>query len=106
MSELSAEIAVPAEHPSFAGHFPGRPIVPGALLLDWIVAAVLKQSKASLRLAAVPVAKFLRPVAPGELLRLSWQMYEKVARAPFFLARADGARVVEGTLNFDAGVGK
>ena len=32
MDTVSLEIS--AQHPAFAGHFPGAPIVPGALLLD------------------------------------------------------------------------
>lgn len=31
--------AIPADHPALAGHFPGRPVVPGALLLDMVIRA-------------------------------------------------------------------
>ena len=60
---------VRADHPMFAGHFPGHPIVPGAWLLAWVVAT------ASRRLAAerdpravmgVKRVKFLRPLAPDQ----------------------------------------
>lgn len=30
-------IALPADHPAFAGHFPDRPILPGVVQLDWAV---------------------------------------------------------------------
>ena len=53
---------VPAAHPALPGHFPGRPIVPGVLLLD----AVLEAARAD---GHTPVgvrrAKFAAPVLPG-----------------------------------------
>jgi 3-hydroxymyristoyl/3-hydroxydecanoyl-(acyl carrier protein) dehydratase len=30
-------LALPADHDAFAGHFPGRPILPGVVQLDWAV---------------------------------------------------------------------
>ncbi|MDQ3271676.1 MAG: 3-hydroxyacyl-ACP dehydratase [Pseudomonadota bacterium] len=64
-----------ADHPAFAGHFPGRAIVPGVLLLDAAVHAVqqaLAASGGGVTACQVNSAKFLSPVSPGEILSLSW----------------------------------
>jgi 3-hydroxyacyl-[acyl-carrier-protein] dehydratase len=55
-----ASLSFPASHPAFAGHFPGAPLVPGALLLAEALAA-LGLAHAGLEIAS---AKFLRPVGP------------------------------------------
>jgi 3-hydroxymyristoyl/3-hydroxydecanoyl-(acyl carrier protein) dehydratase len=60
---------VGADHPMLAGHFPGHPIVPGAWLLAWVVAAAKRQLAAegeARAIAAVKRAKFLRPLAPDQ----------------------------------------
>ena len=36
MPEIS--LVVPTDHPCLAGHFPGNPIVPGVVILDFVVA--------------------------------------------------------------------
>lgn len=68
-----------ADHPAFAGHFPGHPMVPGALLLDAVLHAIAQaQSEACSadtgpqRVWQIGSAKFLSPVRPGETLSLSW----------------------------------
>ena len=33
-AEFRHSIGIAADHPAFAGHFPGMPILPGAVLLD------------------------------------------------------------------------
>ncbi len=67
----SKELRFGADHPSAAGHFPGNPIVPGGLLLDRVVAAVGAAAGAGPNV--IRATKFLRPVRPGETLRLRWQ---------------------------------
>lgn len=61
---------VPADHPALPGHFPGRPIVPGVLLLDAVlraVSALEPQRGAPVQLLR---AKFPGPVAPGAAVDL------------------------------------
>ncbi|CAM3487706.1 3-hydroxyacyl-ACP dehydratase [Polaromonas hydrogenivorans] len=63
------------DHPAFAGHFPGMPILPGVVLLDAAVHAVsqaLGASASSPAICQISSAKFLSPVGPGETLSLSW----------------------------------
>lgn len=70
--QQSAEIHFAPDHPTAAGHFPGNPIIPGALLLDEIVCAITEYADGA-RATAIRSAKFFRPVRPGESVRLSWR---------------------------------
>ncbi len=70
MSELELEFSV--DHPCGAGHFPGNPIIPGALLL----AEVLDAIAAHLTLDDiwnVKSAKFPQPVRPGDKVLVSYR---------------------------------
>lgn len=72
MSEtVISEFTIPANHPALAGHFPGQPVVPGVVLLDAIYAAIRMRKPLFLR--AIPVAKFLNPVLPGERIEVRLQ---------------------------------
>jgi 3-hydroxymyristoyl/3-hydroxydecanoyl-(acyl carrier protein) dehydratase len=54
------------DHPCLPGHFPGRPVVPGVVVLEHVVAAIESEYGAAgpLRL---PQVKFLRPLLPGQV---------------------------------------
>jgi 3-hydroxyacyl-[acyl-carrier-protein] dehydratase len=58
---------VAADHPSLPGHFPGRRIVPGVVLLDEVLTLILGQLGAR-SVAALPSVKFLHPVLPEEVV--------------------------------------
>lgn len=63
---------IPNDHPCFAGHFPGHPIVPGVLLLERVMS--LARSRLGLPLANCEVynVKFLAPVGPGDQINIDW----------------------------------
>jgi 3-hydroxyacyl-[acyl-carrier-protein] dehydratase len=72
MAAGSKEISFALDHPTAAGHFPGHPIIPGALLLDAILGAVLGDIEAP-EPHEVRMAKFLQPVRPGDRVRIDWR---------------------------------
>ncbi|MDH4284335.1 MAG: hypothetical protein OEV35_03365 [Gallionellaceae bacterium] len=89
------------DHPSFDGHFPGRPIVPGVQLLDR--AQHIVEMQCGLSVCGIQAAKFLSPAAPGDALELKYEVAanhvcfdihcgtHKVASGQFLLALAAGS---------------
>jgi len=57
--------SIPSDHPSLPGHFPGRPIVPGVVLLDHVLAAI-EATHGDLPALRLPQVKFVQPLLPGE----------------------------------------
>ncbi len=80
-----------SDHPAFIGHFPGRPIVPGIMLLDYAQRAI--ESQIGLALSGLPVAKFLSPAIPGNVLELEYEVAESVVR---FAIRCGERRIANG----------
>lgn len=72
MSEHPLPLAVAADHPAYAGHFPGRPILPGVVLLDAVLHALAPVRGYDTAAGQIRTAKFLSPVAPGEALRVDY----------------------------------
>src|SRR5574343_1916759 len=96
MAEAEFHWTVPADHPAFPGHFPGRPIVPGVVLLDQAIRfaeALLARPGLNWQ---VGNAKFFSPVGPLETLTFSLQ--QKPSGAIAFTVRGAGRDVAAGSL--------
>jgi 3-hydroxymyristoyl/3-hydroxydecanoyl-(acyl carrier protein) dehydratase len=65
---------IAADHPAFAGHFPGQPLLPGVSLLAEVLEAWRAAATGLPPLGpgalVLGAAKFLAPVGPGAALRI------------------------------------
>jgi 3-hydroxyacyl-[acyl-carrier-protein] dehydratase len=98
--------AVSINEDFFQGHFPGRPIMPGVLIVEALAQAAGVLAVESLGLAnsgklvyfmGIDSAKFRRPVEPGVILRLEVEFLQKRETVCKFAGRAtvDGKLAAE-----------
>lgn len=78
-------------HAALPGHFPGRPIVPGVVLLDLAQLAVEKAT--GLRVTGIAMAKFISPAGPTDPL---WLDYEETGAGIRFDIRTEGRKIASG----------
>ena len=90
----SATLWFAADHPMFAGHFPGAPLVPGALLLDEVALRIAGSAPGPLAFARV---KFRRAVLPEATVTIEWSERADGSH-PFAVRDATGAVAVDGIL--------
>ena len=97
---------VTINEPFFQGHFPGRPVMPGVLIIEAMAQAggvlVFKSGgptgKPIVYMTGIEGAKFRRPVVPGDQLRLEVDVLKK--RPPFW--KMQGKAFVENELVCEA----
>ncbi|PXW96631.1 3-hydroxymyristoyl/3-hydroxydecanoyl-(acyl carrier protein) dehydratase [Sphaerotilus hippei] len=85
-----ARLTVAVDHPAFAGHFPGQPLLPGVALLAEVMEAVQAIEGGLDAGCAVPVLKFLHPVRPGDHLRIDWTRQQQRLRFEVWCRAAAG----------------
>ena len=101
---------VSANEPQFLGHFPGRPIMPGVMILEAIAQAAgvmvfsamdRPQMEHSLYYyVGIDNARFKKPVVPGDVLELEVTLDRQLRGIGKFncVARVDGQTVAEATI--------
>ena len=99
-------------NPVFAGHFPDKPILPGVFLIEAVAqtAGVMLGSAAQVAagnkggvalLAAVNRFKFLKPVTPGQELRVETKKLTEALQMAYIAGTVwvDGEMVANGELS-------
>jgi 3-hydroxyacyl-[acyl-carrier-protein] dehydratase len=108
---ITAIKAVSMNEGFFQGHFPGRPIMPGVLIVEALAQAAGILAVESLGLAdsgklvyfmAIEGAKFRSPVEPGCLLQLDVEFVQKRATVCKFSGRASVDGKLAAEANFTA----
>ena len=92
MSETS--FCVPVDHPAACGHFPGNPIIPGAVLLSAALQAIEVATNRQLLTRGIKSAKFFRPVRPGDTVAVEYS--QPNAEEIRFSGSVDGKIVLMG----------
>jgi 3-hydroxymyristoyl/3-hydroxydecanoyl-(acyl carrier protein) dehydratase len=87
------QFAIPPDHPSLPGHFPGRPVVPGVVVLDRVIEAI-EATHGPLGAMRLPQVKFVQPLLPGEVAEIALEAPE-ADRWRFRVTR-DGAAIASG----------
>jgi len=60
------------DHPTGAGHFPGNPIIPGALLLAETLRTISEANNLDVTSYTIKSAKFQHPVRPGDCVEIEY----------------------------------
>ena len=97
---------VSANEPHFQGHFPGRPIMPGVLIVEAMAQAggilllheLPPEQRRLLYFTAIERARFRRPIVPGDQVRLEVE----VLRLRESFVRTAGKAFVDGKLAAEA----
>ena len=93
--------------PFFPGHFPGKPIMPGVLIIEALAQTggilafkSLPHLKGDVRFIGIDKARFRRPVTPGDQLKLVLEVVKHRREIWVFDAKAfvDGRKVAEAQL--------
>jgi 3-hydroxyacyl-[acyl-carrier-protein] dehydratase len=96
----TVEQRFPSDHPAAQGHFPGNPIIPGALLLSETLRAAELSLGVSLSSCRIRSAKFLSPARPGDRVVMEFSRSGEIGIS--FTCTVGGKAVLSGEAAFDA----
>ena len=96
------ECFFPLDHPAAEGHFPGNPIIPGAVLLSETLRLIETELGRSVSALEIRAAKFFLPTRPGDRV-----VIEFTGTAPGnirFACSVRGRKVLDGQLQCNVAV--
>lgn len=96
----TVECFFPLDHPAAQGHFPGNPIIPGAVLLSETLRAIEASLAMSLSPGQIRSAKFFYPARPGH--RVTIEFSEFAQGEIKFACAVEGKTVLTGVVKCGA----
>lgn len=103
-------VLIGSDHPAISGHFPGRPIVPGVLVLREVLETARNAIGRVKPVAGLPTVKFTSLLKPGELLTVEVTVETAVEAAAesegvaperaAFVCRVENRIVASGVVEF------
>jgi 3-hydroxymyristoyl/3-hydroxydecanoyl-(acyl carrier protein) dehydratase len=97
---LTIERLFALDHPAAQGHFPGNPIIPGAVLLSETLRAIESTLGVSLSPGQLGSAKFLHPARPGDRIKIEFS--DSASGAIRFACAVGGKTVLRGVVMCEA----
>jgi 3-hydroxymyristoyl/3-hydroxydecanoyl-(acyl carrier protein) dehydratase len=95
-------LQIAADHPAFAGHFPGLPIVPGVVLLDAALFTIAAALQLQLDCCTLSTVKFRSVARPGQALSLRFDSPSPAPGKVRFAIESAGQTVAEGVVSLPA----
>jgi len=68
---ISFDFIVNSSHPSISGHFPGNPIVPGAVIIENVIKA-FSGSDDSREVVSLSTVKFIKPIGVNQKVSVNF----------------------------------
>lgn len=98
MDQMETEVVFGSKESFFEGHFPGRPVTPGVMLIDRAVSAARNMVGRNIVPKSIRKVKFSNPVLPDETVKL--KMDRRGEGEVAYLFSKDGAPCASGVLFF------
>ena len=111
-NSIKTEKQVKADEPFFAGHFPGRPIMPGVLICEAVFqsSSILMSKRAGAPsdderiplITRISNVKLKRIVLPGDLMEVEVKLKEVVGQAAYMAGKVKVGKETVLTVDFSA----
>lgn len=101
-SRHRSDFRIAPDHPAIPGHFPGRPVVPGVLLLDGIIETATRWLGVPIDVRSLRQAKFIAPLLPGQVASIELAL---AGDSLDFAVQREGTTVAKGCLVIRRAVG-
>jgi 3-hydroxymyristoyl/3-hydroxydecanoyl-(acyl carrier protein) dehydratase len=94
---MKHQLDIPLNHPAITGHFPGNPIVPGAVILDKVANALKNEIGNNIDINQISRTKFLSPLKAGIPATIEFKITGNLAH---FTCSTDASDIAVGQMEF------